>query len=568
MHTNYGVSILPSGQNLQQSNNKSDEVLVETAVNALAKDKSDEVLLDAALNALAKALKAMSFYPREHPVRNESISSVLPLLQQLLQEKELILLWSRDGCAIAGSSAEKNSSLPAKAVAREMLTRKLQRLIILPELSMKDLQAFLALITVDAAEIMSGGGIEKAIASAGIATIGANEVDLDLLRAQVEFIAEPGAEIAGDEETAKDAGTEDEPTEEEKSIEEEIDNPMDIQFSLLGIDILLGMLKAEPREGPFLQLAREVIDAAEELKRQEAFDLLLPVMGALLEIHAAPDRTAAQKEFIRYSLEQISNGTMTAYLLDRIEERAEENEFMIDSLCATIGQSLSFPLVQRLCVAESLSDRKSIAIALTRSGGAAISAIVPMLKDERWYVVRNMVTILGELNSPDSVKALKMTAHHPEAKVRKEVVKSLTKIAPQSGEHTLISMLDDLDRDVVRQAIFSLGALRSKAAVQPLLDIVTAPDAFLKELEVKKLAVSALGRIGDHRSTAAIVAVLTTRGWFAPRRWLELKTAAAAALGQLGDESALLLLKRLADADSLFGEACSDAADNLERVVK
>jgi len=343
---------------------------------------------------------------------------------------------------------------------------------------------------------------------------------------------------------------------------------MELQFSLLGIDILLGMLKAETREGPFLQLAREVIDAAEELKRQEAFDLLMPVIGALLEIHAASGRAAAQKEFIRYSLEQIVNGTMTAYLLDRIEERAEEHETMLDSLCAAIGQSLSFPLVQRLCVAESLSDRKSIAIALTRSGEAAISAIVPMLKDERWYVVRNMVTILGEVHAPEAVKALKMTAHHPEAKVRKEVVKSLAKIAPQSGEHTLISMLDDLDRDVVRQVIFSLGALRSKAAVQPLLDLVTASDAFLKELELKKLAVSALGRIGDHRSTAALVDVLTTKGWLAPRRWLELKTAAAAALGHMGDESALPILKRLADADSLFGEACSDAADNLERVVK
>jgi HEAT repeat protein len=161
-----------------------------------------------------------------------------------------------------------------------------------------------------------------------------------------------------------------------------------------------------------------------------------------------------------------------------------------------------------------------------------------------------------------------MTVQHPEAKIRKEIVKSLAKIAPQSGENTLISMLDDLDRDVVRQVIFSLGVLRSKAAVQPLLDIVTVSDAFLKKLELKKLAVAALGRIGDHRSTATLVDVLTTRGWLAPRRWLELKSATAAALGQLGDEGALPLLKRLANGDSLFAEACSEAADNLERVVK
>jgi hypothetical protein len=401
---------------------------------------------------------------------------------------------------------------------------------------------------------------------AGITTIFANEVDLSLLRGLadegINYDEEPLVAAGGDEQA------EDEPVEEEAPAEEEADSSADLQFSMLGIDILLGMLKAETRETPFLQLAREVMESAEELKRQEAFDALLPVIEALLDIHNAEGRAASQKEFIRYSLEQIASGSMTVYLLDRIEEYAAEKEVMIDSLCAVIGQSFAYPLIQRLCVAESLHTRKAIARALTLSGEGAIAALVSMLKDERWYVVRNMVTILGEIASPDSLRALQQTAIHPEAKVRKEVVKSLVKIAPQSCENTLVSMLADSDREVVRQVIFSLGVLRSKAAVRPLLDIATSADAFLKELELKKLAVSALGRIGDRQATAPLLDILATIGWLAPLRWMELKTAVAVALGQLGDESALPLLKKLAKRDSTLGEACSDAADNLERVVR
>jgi HEAT repeat protein len=129
-------------------------------------------------------------------------------------------------------------------------------------------------------------------------------------------------------------------------------------------------------------------------------------------------------------------------------------------------------------------------------------------------------------------------------------------------------MLDDVDGDVVRQVIFSLGALRSRAAVRPLLEIATAADAFLKEVELKKLAVSAVGRIGDRQATAPLMDILLSRGWLAPRRWMELKVAAAAALGQLGDESALPLLQRLAKSDTPIGQACSEAAENLERIVK
>jgi len=87
----------------------------------------------------------------------------------------------------------------------------------------------------------------------------------------------------------------------------------------------------------------------------------------------------------------------------------------------------------------------------------AFPAILPMLKDERWYVVRNMVTILGEIGSAEAVNALQTTARHPEPKVRKEVIKAFMKINTHAAENTLISLMDDDDEDVVKQAIYSWG---------------------------------------------------------------------------------------------------------------
>jgi len=499
-------------------------------------------------------------------LRDECVSSALLAMQPLLAEKELVLVWSRDYCSLAERSSVKSSSLTTKALAREMLKRKLQRLIIIPDVSIKDLRVFIEILTAEPENVFAAGGIEAVMLKAGITTIFANEIDLSLMRGLANDGDEydPAQLVAAGE----DDQAEGEPPGEEPPPEEEVENPLDLQFSVLGIDIILGMLKAETRENSFLQLAREVMESAEELKRQGAFDALLPVLGALLEIYTTESRAVSQKEFICYSLEQISSGSMTAYLLDKIEERAVENEVVLDGLCAAIGKSFAYPLIQRLCVVESLHARKAIALALTRSGEGALPALVSMLKDERWYVVRNMVTILGGIVSPDSLKALQQTATHPETKVRKEVAKSLAKIAAHDGENALVSMLADTDKEVVRQVIFSLGVLRSRAAIKPLLDILMASDAFLKELEIKKLAVTALGRIGDKQATDPLLNILDTIGWLAPLRWMELKTAVAVALGQLGDESALPYLKKLAKRDSSLGEACSDAADNLERVVK
>lgn len=524
-------------------------------------DKNSAVLLEAALSSLTKALKAINFYPPEHPLLDESVAAALLAVKPLVEEKELTLLWNRDSCSVAEREPVKSTSVTARALAREMLQRKLQRLIIMPDVTVQDLRNFLLVVTTEPATVFDAGGIEQVMLKKGITTIFANEVNLSVLRGG-------GAEEGEDRELSVAASGEDKPADEAEAPVEEVDSLLDLQFSMLGIDIVLGMLKAETRENQFLQLGREVIEAAEALKQREELAALLPVIAALLEIQTTKGRTAPQAEFIRYALEQIASGSMTEYLLDRMEERAAENESVIDGLCAAIGQSFAYPLIQRLCVAEELSVRKAIALALIRSGVGAIPALASMLKDERWYVVRNMVTILGEIASPESLRALQQVAAHPEAKVRKEVVKSLARIAPHFGDAGLIAMLADSDRDVVRQVIFSLGALRSRAAVRPLLDIVTTADALLKELELKKMAVTALGRIGDRQATAPLLDVLATKGWLAPLRWMELRITAATALGQLGDESALPLLQKLAKRDSALGVACSDAADTLERVVK
>jgi len=520
--------------------------------------------LEPMLNSLAKALKAMTFYPAGHPQRKESVAAAHNLITPFIEDGELVILWSRDGCAVADKPELKSRSVTAKALTREMLTRKLQRLIILPEVSEKDLLTFLSLIATEAATIHANGGIEVEMTRAGICTIGANEVDLTTLRGMQDEMEEP-------EELMPDNGLPDAKEDEEEEPpppEEEEEENQDIQFSLLGLDILLGMLKAEKNEHKYLQLAREVIDAAEELKQQEAFDTLFPALEALLDEHAADSRPATQKEYIRYSLEQITNGAMTNYLLDRIEERSADNEELLDRLCATIGQSLAYPLIQRLCVVETLHARKTIAIALTRAGETAIPALLPMLKDERWYVVRNMVTILGEIGSPEAVKALQLAARHPEPKVRKEIIKALMKINNSAGESTLLTLMEDEDEEVVKQAIHALGVIRSKVALRPLIDIVTASDMFLKDLTLKRHAVLAIGRIGDRQATSTILDLLECRGWLAPVRWQELKIAAATALGQLGDDTALPLLKKLARRNSPLGNACSDAADNLERLAK
>lgn len=523
----------------------------------LVKGHNEEALLESYLNSMAKALKALTFYPAGHPQRDESITSAFNQLHPLLEESPLILLWSKDACTVAERAALKSTSITAKMLAREMLIRKLQRLTFLQDLTLKDLKKFLGIFSVEASELLSKGGIEAEMRRACITTIGANEVDLEVLRKKQEVEELPEEDGVAQEDPPPAAPAASSESSQQPELQE-----------VAEINTLLAQLKEEEGEQRYLQLVRAVIDAADKLKKKEKFHSLIPTLETLLEEHLSEEKNDSQREYLKYALEQITDGSMMTFMLDQIEERSIQHEELLERLCISLGKTLAYPLIQRLCVAEQLNVRKSLAKLLTRTGKAGIPALIPMLKDERWYVVRNMVTILGEIALPDALKALQETAVHPEAKVRKEIIKALLKISTSGAESTLIKLLDDSDGDVARQAVHSLGAIRSKSAVPTLLEAVTASDAFLKELTLKKQAVLALGRIGDRQATAPLMDVMMNRGWLAPSRWQELKIAVATALGQLGDETAIPLLKKLAKQNSPLGKACGDAADNLERLAK
>ncbi len=522
----------------------------------LGREQSEDQLLENALSALAKALKAQTFYPEGHPQRGDTTTSAFNQLQPLLEEGGLILLWSRDACTVADRPALKSSSLTAKGLAREMLVRKLQRLTFSPEVTIRDLMRLLTILTTDASIILAHGGVEKEMAAAGIVTICANEVDLETLKKLAEQQEEPEAEDGEDlqpEEEGEEKGSENQGAELQEAME---------------LETLLKKLKKETEEPAYLQLIRGIIDAVEKLKRREALHPLTAALSTLMEEHDLPRLSEQQREYVRFALEKTVEGEMTFFLLDLAQKKGTIHDNLLKELCTVVGKTMAYPLIQRLCIADSLQERKSIAGLLTRTGESGIPALLSMLKDERWYVVRNMVTILGEIASPSALRSLQTTAAHAEPKVRKEVIKSLLKISPQGAENTFVSMTSDPDDDVVRLAIHSLGSMRSKSAVRPLLEIVNESDPFLKELPLKKQAILAIGRIGEKQATESLTRLLECRGWLSPRRWQELKIAAANALGQIGDESAIPLLRRLAQQKTPLGSACGDAVDNLERLAK
>jgi len=509
---------------------------------------------------LHKALKALSFYPQGHPLRVENLSAAHRSMMSLAAGKELVLQVTRKGFVNSTGEVLPDLNPMAQSLARELFIRRIQQVTFLADLSEADLQAFLLILTIDPQQIQSAGGVETLMVQRGITTIWLNEVDLSVIwqkRQELEAANDSAPQVDQGEEVGA-------ATEEEALLAQQVAHEENPEYSLIE---LLTLMNKETDDNLYLRYARELVGKAEACKAKGDFAPLLPVMEGLMEQADEPARNTIQREYAGFSLEQVVAGQTTDYLLQQLEQRDSASCEGIHRILRRIGTKVVYVIVQRLCVANSLLARKALATAIVRIGPAAVPALVAMLKDDRWYVVRNMVAILGEIRDRECAEDLRPAAEHEDPRVRKETIRSLVNIGGKVAETIIIRMLEDRDTSIVKQAIFSLGVMRSHLAVQPLIEIVALRDLFMRFLPVKREALQALGRIGDRRATPHLLGLLQNWHWFSWAKGEELKIAAAVALGQLGDESALPALKTRMAAGGNLGKACGEAVDNIERLA-
>jgi HEAT repeat protein len=187
------------------------------------------------------------------------------------------------------------------------------------------------------------------------------------------------------------------------------------------------------------------------------------------------------------------------------------------------------------------------------------------MDDKRWYIVRNLSAVLGDIGACEAVPDLQSCLRHTDIRVCKEAVRSLAKIGGMDAEAAIIEVLRGNDPSLLPQVIASLGGMKSRKALVELMHIVCGIDFFLKHLSLKMDALSAIAMIGDCQVVPKLADILARGHIFVPGRWKHFKIAIAGCLAQLGDTRALPVLKKKASGSGELGRACAEAVETIER---
>lgn len=231
---------------------------------------------------------------------------------------------------------------------------------------------------------------------------------------------------------------------------------------------------------------------------------------------------------------------MLAQELGRAARDEQRREELIRALIR-IGSDAAHAVANALADTEDRGARRAYIDALVRFGRLGMPLVEGMLADSRWFVVRNGVTILGEVGGPQALAHLTGTLGHPDARVRRETVTALTKLGGPDAERLLLGLLDDSDADVRSAATLAVSVLKVQRAVRPLIERLGVESDEEAQVEILR----ALGRIGDAAAVPAIEK-LTSGGLFS-RTSLGVRLEALRALGAIGTPHARRVLERAAN---------------------
>ncbi len=201
--------------------------------------------------------------------------------------------------------------------------------------------------------------------------------------------------------------------------------------------------------------------------------------------------------------------------------------------------------------------RWGAAHALGELGDArAVDPLIAALKDAE--VRKAAAEALGKIGDVRALKPLLATLRDSDLDVREAVVEALDQIGYKPGKYEnaawywiakkewdqcvalgapalkpLLAVLKDSDLDVRKAAAYALGKIGDARAVESLV-------VALKDVELREAASEALGKIGDARAVEQLIAALKDKN-----EWV--RKAAAKALGQIGAPAVEQLIAVLKD---------------------
>ena len=214
---------------------------------------------------------------------------------------------------------------------------------------------------------------------------------------------------------------------------------------------------------------------------------------------------------------------------------------------ATVEREATNVLLELLAEEPDRTTRLFILELAKELGKNQIMLLGERLSDDRWYYVRNIVSILGETKTDQAIAFLRKAADHRNVRIRQEVVKGLLSIGGKKAASVLIKFIRDRDASLRMTAIQGIGELSGIGAEEEesFLEFLAELPLNARNRDLTLAAIAAIGRVGSPRAAAFLKRYDRIRWWRSRKLQETLRDAA--------QQSAEEIMRRTGDGGSSRG---------------
>ncbi|MFA4837444.1 MAG: HEAT repeat domain-containing protein, partial [Dehalococcoidia bacterium] len=268
-------------------------------------------------------------------------------------------------------------------------------------------------------------------------------------------------------------------------------------------ELLVGSLVGHPLE---LQVNAVILNLLEqpsgedrpEVLKQHTADMLAYFLdigdyNALCSIHDRLSANIADPALRKELLDLFATTDFINEVLISISIWGKAKYADIQSLISHVGAPFINPTLDRLAEEESMSLRRFYMERLHEFGNAAVESTVARLRDERWYVVRNMLVLLRTLEATQTANQVRRLLSHPNQRVHQEALRTLIYFQDPEADRQLLLDLKSVKQDVQAAALQLAETSKSPQVLARLLELLKTGGDF----ELKKSVLRTLAAIGN-----------------------------------------------------------------------
>jgi HEAT repeat protein len=246
----------------------------------------------------------------------------------------------------------------------------------------------------------------------------------------------------------------------------------------------------------------------------------------------------SDERFTQEVLQPVSI-TRAAEMLDT-QGPAALSDFV--ALASELGPVAIDWLTLTLSECQTRMARQLVAEAIAVRAQEDPSRLAPWINDPRWYVVRNVVHILGWVGGAGVVPLLQNAVKYADPRVTAEVVTALQAVEPRLARPVLIRALEGADTKLFCQVLQQLSAARDPAVARYVTAFI-AQDRFLQRpVEERRAIYAAIASTGGDEIVAELEASMNGGNWFDREQEVH-RHAVARCLARIGTPKAIAALE-------------------------